>query len=92
MQGVYRLRNRCFIVIVGVQGVQMTFLFAAQKYPFEIRYLGCVPLVQSQSETVATEAVELLNHKLESLQVSNITSPNARFLETKNVLTRLGCR
>ncbi len=50
----------------------MAFVFATQKYTFEIRYLGVVPLAQITSDTVANEAVELLYHKLESIQVSSI--------------------
>ena len=47
----------------------MTFVFEGQEYPFDIRYLGCVPLAQCKDESVATQAVELLFHKLDSIQV-----------------------
>ncbi len=47
----------------------MAFVFATQKYTYDVRYIGVVPLVQCTSDTVAAEAVELLNHKLDSIQV-----------------------
>lgn len=43
-------------------------MFASQEYSYDIRYLGCVPLAQCKDESVAAEAVELLFHKLDSIQ------------------------
>ncbi len=47
----------------------MSFLFANDEFSFKCRYLGCVPLAQS-TEEAASQAVDLLFHKLDSIQVS----------------------
>jgi hypothetical protein len=88
------LASRCavclffFVVLQHSHVFAMAFVFATQQYPFDINYLGCVPLAQVSSETVANEAVELLYHKLESLQVSAWLSATQRgFLRSRRVLS-----
>jgi hypothetical protein len=46
----------------------MTFLFAQDEFSFAVRYLGCVPLAIATDEA-ASQAVDLLFHKLDSIQV-----------------------